>query len=74
MEKTRLITIEYEEYLDLIRYKEMVQEAKANMTRYSDTPLIDPYGYTQQQTEATKLFEELARHDKVNSIKIVRGK
>ena len=75
MEKIKLITIDHEEYLDLLSYREMVQEAKKeSRTETTFSPSIDPYGYTKQQITATKLFDKLASHDGVRSIEIVRGK
>ena len=75
MEKIKLITIAYDEYLELLDYKEMVDEAKKDVrVETSFSPSIHPYGYTRQQIRATKLFNELVGHPGVKSIEIVRDK
>ena len=69
MEKTRLITIEYDEYLDLIRYKEMVDETKTQLMEVSH----DTLSYTAvQRMVSTKLFDYLKADYSVGKIELLR--
>ncbi len=60
------IIIDYEEYLELVRYKEMVEDAKNTIMYYNYPPSIEKY--TQYISSCDKLFCYLARDYKVEEI------
>ncbi len=67
---TKLITIDYDEYLELIKCKKMLDEAKS--IRVSEF-YQDPMTYTViQRCICTDLFNYLAESDAVTELKIVR--
>lgn len=69
MEKIKLITIDHEEYLDLLRYREMVDETKKQLIEVSR----DTLSYTAVQRMASaKLFDYLAADTSVGKIELLR--
>lgn len=72
---TKLITIDYDEYLELIKYKEAIEEAKdelvADRVGYIQSP-SDPFHCKQCITGANNLFDILALRDTVETIEIRR--
>lgn len=64
------IIIDYEEYLELLKYKEMVEEAKNNYFNdsYNYPPSINKY--TQYKTGCRKLIDYLKDRDEVSSIEL----
>ena len=75
MEKTKLITIDYDDYLNLIRCKEILDEAieatkKAEYTKND----LGPYPNTICSITATKLFNTLCFDSYIKEIRIERCK
>lgn len=69
MEKIKLITIDHEEYLDLLKYREMVQEAKKQVLGVSHNQL----SYTAvQRIASAKLFDYLSADSSVGKIELLR--
>ncbi len=63
--KDKKIIIDYEEYLELVRYKEMVEEAKETFMEYNYPPSIKKYT---QYIKCEKLFCYLARDYEIEEI------
>ena len=63
--KDKQIIIDYQEYLELIKYKEMVEEAKETFMEYNYPPSIEKYT---QYIKCNKLFCCLARDYNIEEI------
>lgn len=75
MGKTKLITIDYDEYLNLVGCKEILEEAieatkNAEYNKYS----LDPYPNMVCFITATKLFNTLCFDSSIREIRIERYK
>ena len=64
--KTKLITIEYEEYVELMKYKEMVDEAKESFNRSRNYP--PSIEKVTDYIPATKLFDYLKQDNSTQEI------
>ena len=75
MEKTKLITIDYDEYLNLVRCKEILDEAieaiKKSECIKND---LDPYPNAICCITDTKLFDTLCFYPHIKEIRIERYK
>lgn len=75
MEKTKLITIDYDEYLNLVGCKEILEEAIEAIKKAEHTKNgLDPYHNTVCCITATKLFDALCFNSYIREIRIERGK
>ena len=75
MKKTKLITIDYDEYLNLVGCKEILDEAidatkKAEYTKND----LDPYSNMICYITSTKLFDALCFDPYIKEIRIERYK
>lgn len=63
--KSKQIIIDYEEYLELVRYKEMVENAKNTFMEYNYPPSIEKYT---QYIKCNELFCYLATDNNIEEI------
>ena len=72
MERTKLITIDYDEYLNLVGCKEILEEAMAARKTTRGDFSHDPYCSTIYYLETPKLFDALKFDNTVREIRLVK--
>lgn len=71
----KMITIDYDEYLDLVEYKKVLDGAKVSYSLETRGDSLDPMRRYEvnQDIHNTKLFDFLKMRDEVVSIRVWRG-